>query len=229
MRKILTTFAAGAFLVAGGTAKALTIDDFATGKLDFPGLNVTGAGDTDSGSQNGAGILGGTRDMDLEMLTGAGTTVVTIPSANDILNINNADDATTSLLVTWDDMASTDLTDTGQANGFFLGIPVPIDNRLNVTFTVMGGGNTGSITQMFPDGASGNDFFVPFAGFSGSIDFEAVTSIVMALTSPDDGFDGSIEFVETRPTPPVVPVPGTLALLGAGLVGFAARRRMKRA
>jgi hypothetical protein len=209
-------------------ANALSIDGFDSGNVNFPpGIAATGPSGTASDTQTGS-MLGGTRDILLEMLTGPGFTIVTVPSATNSLTIGNGDTETSRVTVTWDDMAATDLTDAGQSTGLFLGIPSAIDNRLSITFNITGGGNSGSIVRDFPDGASGTDFFFAFSGFSGSIDFSSVTSIAMVLTSPDDGFDGSVQFVETRPTPPSVPVPGTVALLGAGLLGFAARRRAKR-
>jgi hypothetical protein len=228
LKQLTTLLAAGSLMLAGGTASALTIDDFTTGKIDFPGVFAPPNSGGNVGTQTGS-MLGGDREILLTSLAG-GVATVLIPTTRDSLVWSNADDGRSTVVVTWDNGFDEDLTagPGGEvATGFFLGIPNPIDNRLTITLAVTGGGNSGSDSESFPDGASGTDFFFPFADFDGSIDFTSVTSIVMTLTSPDNGFDGAVEFVETRPRP--TPVPGTIALLGLGLVGMAARRRVKRA
>ena len=65
------------------------------------------------------------------------------PATNSIIDVN------------WG-FAPTDLTEGGTATGLFLSLPNPIDNNLFIDFSLNGGA---VYTQLFLDGAMGNDFW----------------------------------------------------------------------
>jgi hypothetical protein len=228
LKHLTPLFAAGSLMLVVGTASAITIDEFSDGLVPFPGVFAAGPNGSNTATQTGSGILGGSRDITVQMLSGNGSSSVEVRGGTEnALFISNGVTETSEITVLWDDMSSTDLTDLGKSTGLFLGIPTALDNDAVIGFTITGGGNTGSASQSFADGAVGSNFFLPFSAFSGGINFQQVTSIALNVTSDTDGFDGAVNLVETRPNP--VPVPGTLALLGLGFVGFGARRRLKRA
>jgi hypothetical protein len=249
MNKLTTQFAAGAFLAATSAgAHALAIDSFDDDTKYFFGFaNTAPDGNavvTDGTSplptsankaQTGvADALGGDRTTTVTQTVGnsAGNTITarnffesTAGSGVFDVAVSNSTNGNVSIL--WDNFTDEDLT-AGGVTGFFVDIPTAIDNRLTITFNVMDGATTGTFGRTFNSGASGPDFFFPFASFDNDV-FSSVDSVEFVLSSPDAAWDAQIDLVETRERPPQVPVPGTVALLGAGLVGFAARRRTRRA
>ena len=66
-----------------------------------------------------------------------------------------------------------------------------------------------------------------FAGFAGTADFTAVTSVMLTINVTSSTGDVVLDFVDTIDVPPPPPVsePAVLAVIGAGLVGVAAARR----
>jgi hypothetical protein len=223
MNRTLACVTCGALLVFSGGPYALTIDDFSDGVIADGTFLVT-APNTVSQTQSGT-MLGGARDVTLEAVGSISAEVKTLPAG---LSPNRLDLAvsaltTANLTVTWDDFFEQDLTMDG-ATGLFLGIPSVSDQPFDVTFTLEDTGSSqGDISRNFPNGTSGSNFFFPFAGFSGSVDFTKVTSISLLVATLANGADLDIDFVETR-----VPIPGSLALLGIGLIALKARRRSDR-
>lgn len=218
------TLIAAALALASANASALVIDDFNSGLLGFPGVFATGPAGTDTDTQNGT-MIGGSRVIDLEMLEGTGTSVVTvieIDPGNGVLDIANGTTERSNVTVSWS-FGATDFTDAGQSTGLFLALPNPIDNIMELTTVLHDGTNTSTNFRSFPDNSSGNDFFLPFSSFVNGIDLTAITSLTITITSPNDGLDTQIDLIETRPTP--MPEPGTAFLLSAGLVGFWMRRK----
>lgn len=204
--------------LAAHSSQAIMIDDFESGYLEFPGVFAMGPAGTASNSQSGT-MLGGQRAISLQMLTGSGVSVVTVPSAAGALNIDNGVNERSNVTVVWN-TSPVDLTDAHTATGFFLTIPSKIDHPMDVSFTVTSATGTSTGTRQFADGTSGN-FFVPFSIILGGATFEQATQVTLALTSPDKALDTQVTLVETRG----VPLPGTLSLLGLGLAGLARRGR----
>lgn len=207
------------------SANALLIDDFSDGNVPFPGINATGAGNTATGSQVGS-MIGGARDIDLAVNSGAGTSIVTV--AGGVLDINNGVTEISDVTVSWS-FGATDFTDLGLSTGVFLSLPTPIDNIMDVMFTLNDGSNASVANVSFPDGASGNDFFISFGDFIGLADITALTSASINISSPNAGLDTQITLIETRPVPGTsndIPEPASIALfgLGFGLMSFARRK-----
>jgi hypothetical protein len=205
--KILAAAIAG--LMVSGAAQALLIDDFTVNQ------QVAAFASTDSNSV--AAGLGTSRTLTAENTEGQTQAFINtlVPS---VLDMSNTTTATGTVTVDWTGIASLDFTDGGLATGLFLAIPNPIDNALDVTFTVNG---SSAVAVSFPNGASGNDFFIPFASFGDPSQFDSVTTLTVSFTGPT-AWDAGVDFIETRPNP--APLPGTLLLMGAGLIGLGVRR-----
>jgi hypothetical protein len=214
MTRLLFGATVAALSLLASHASALTIDDFASGFLESPGLFTPGGGGSvGPTTYDATSALGGKRKIGI--VANSAVIVVTVPSADEVLDIQHQGSTTGTTTVTWDNGFSVDLTADGRT-GIFLGIPAAADNPSSVTFTL---NETSSLTKNFPDAAFGNSFFFPFAEFSGSPILTAITSISMEVLGAAD-FDGQFSVVETR-----VPVPGSLALLGIGLAVLRVRRR----
>jgi hypothetical protein len=159
--------------------------------------------------------LGGNRTVEIG-IGGNGNVITTVGSG--LLDMASSTASIATVDVTWDNFSAVDLTEGGLADGIFLSLPNPIDNDLDVTFLING---TSTFTNTYPDGSSGNDFFIAFSSFSDSAVFGSVDSIMMSLTD-GTGWDAQVDFIETRPRdePSPMPEPGSLALLGLGLISL---------
>ncbi len=203
-------------------AQALLIDDFNTDAS----VVVTGAAPANGNvatPDSGAGMIGD-RALIVSKTLGPGGGVVNAAIAEvsgGVLGMANGPVTNSVITSSWI-FGATDLTEGGLSTGLFLSLPSAIDNDLNIAFSINGGP---VLNRLFPNGSSGNDFFIPFADFANAGAAASATSLSLVF-SDGPAWDAQIDFIETRPEnppPPPVPAPGTLLLLGLGLISLAAR------
>jgi len=227
--------ALGAF--AAAPAHALVIDNFSEGGTTGQSANAV-AGQSDNLSVNTANpvatfnegglsssnTIGGERDTTITHLAGGSISTVEINNAAfpSQIAVGNPPLADSTVVVTWPGMTAADITEGGVNNGFLVEvsfIDLNVQVKFDVTSLLYG---TRSLTQNF-SGAS-TEFF-EFSTFSAGSDsvFTSVDSIVMTLDGPL-AWDAVLDLVETNTD---VPVPGSLALLGLGLLGMGGLRRLK--
>jgi hypothetical protein len=245
MKKQYVLAAAAAGLFAAGSAHALVIDDFAT---DMGGVRTTlGAYNTQLAD---ASVLGGYREVTINKTAGTGGGSGALywgselnPSAHPAaagdydFYISQGSASNAVVTLTWDGigtsgaggMPAIDITQTGYATGFYVYV-LTADQNLNMTFTAKSGSSTSTFTHTFASQTENLQYFVNFSSFTGSADFQSLTSLSLQM-SGIAGWDATIAFVHTEPNIPdsggSVPEPATLGLLGLGLLGLGLSRRKR--
>ncbi|HNT75904.1 MAG TPA: Ig-like domain-containing protein [Anaerolineae bacterium] len=192
----VTVLAAGMWAL-GPTSPALaqspiTVDDWETTQsltLTVPGVV--------SSTVDGAVILGGERDLRVELIAGS---AVTVETAGGDLHYTADTGAWASALVVWDGddddpaafdptgLGGVDLTGGGALNAFRL--PLTLDESAQITLTVYSGATEVSVYAVnFNFGALllTVDHHVPFADFDGTADFTNVGALVLEIVKPNGG------------------------------------------
>ena len=231
--KILPRFAlvalALSLCLSGGEARALLVDDFSADQtllLFVPGNFASSAG--------GAGIVGGERDLELNLISGTGITMVASGGALSYTHIGvAAGDGT----MVWDGidglpaidhtgLGGADFTDAGLSMEFaviFLASDFLVDG---ITFTVYTDAtNFSSLTADLP--AAAGTLMLPFASFVqggvGPADFANVGALEVYI----DGTTASNINIQMDSIQTVSPEPSSLALLMGSLTVLAAARRRR--
>lgn len=191
-------------LLAVGSARALIIDSF-----DFPiggdFVQVVNGIRSVTTTDVGDRFLGTTRTLSVSNTIGRSTGEIN-GLTPDALDMSNTTTGNGIITVRWDGIANVDLTENNTVLGFQLTLPDAIDNDLIVTFTA----GAASVTKTFLNGTQGTNFFIPF----GNQDFSDVTSLTASFTGPV-AWDAVVQLIGTTP------IPGTLLLMGVGLLGLA--------
>lgn len=240
--------AAALALACAGSAQAIIIDSFVTDQsltLAYPPI-----GTSMSSSASGTGILGGERDLTIN-LTGGRMVGNGISSVVNSGYYSYSQDATIkgTGVIQWDGAdASPNLNPIGLGginltaggiDSLVLGV-ISDDLPVDVTITVYSSaGNASSRTLTLPgqiDEETAKTYFFKYSDFStllgSGADFANVGAITLSTGSSTSAPDLVFDFLETSEPPAVppsgtVPEPGTLGLLGLGAAacGLVARRR----
>jgi hypothetical protein len=243
MNKFSKLAAAAALAVAGvGAQAAFVIDDFSTNQGLIVDL-TTGDGGVGFTTACGAGILGGCRDLYIEK-TGAaaddnaagvrafvagGRLAYSQDTGQSGFGIVRWDGANTGPAIDTAGLGGVDLT-----AGSVVGIRVQVlsaDLGFPFTFQAWLDGNNDNTFSLFSDtqiagaGPGVYDFF--FSNFVGGpaadLDFSRVGALQLVLNNGViNDLDIQIDIIQN------IPEPGTLALVGATLLGLGAARRRAR-
>jgi hypothetical protein len=209
-------------LVCASANASIVIDNFDTGVT-----NISIASGTSSQTANGnpGDIIGGDRDVELEVLSSTGLTasVNANPPAG-VFAWSNAAQVQSTATLTWDDaggLGGIDLTDGGASDAILIElITIDLNAALNFSATDTNGGSSSRVLT----GLAPGELTFGFDSFVGTADFTSVDSISLTLTGPTE-VDAVIDLVATSTTVNV-PEPSTIAALGIGLagIGFARKR-----
>lgn len=216
-------------MALANTASAqVSIDDFNAGSQVV--ADAAPAPLTFFGQADGAGILGGERDLTVGSGTGVLGTTTTVDSG--VLSFANTPSSQGTLSVIYDGDDDSPVTDLdglsgedltfggGDAFAFTL-LFSDFEVLYSITVTDMSG-NTASFADTLPTGVSGSgvDIVSAFADFTGdTVDFSNVGSLSLSLEAQEPAADITIDNFRT------VPEPTSIALLMAGGALLARRRR----
>lgn len=234
MRTILLTTAV-ATLPFAASAASIMIDDFNTRQIvsdnpvepDFPAAS----------EMADPNVIGGYRELQVETFLSGGPFATSLGSnsaGQGLLRFSNQSQQQGLGTVTYDGQDSSGLGGIDLAMGAtdsafrFTLADADMDLTLGATVTDTAGG-TSMLERTFPRELVGSTINLAFADFMGDADFSMVNSIAFSFTGPED-LDASVGKIEAvgGDTPAPIPVPASAALLGTGLLGFAALRRRRK-
>ncbi len=229
-----TALAGAAFGALGaGSAHALLIDDFSKPdpgpqEVELPSNSAVGTTDTNTATGLSPNVIGGERDLELEITNSGSSSSTTVGAAgasvDDDLSFTfptSADPVEATLKITWDGgtgLGGVDITEGGGATAFsseVIATDAAFDFKLDVTDT-----SSNTSTSGFLNVPGIGMQTLSFGAFTGSANFTSVDSITLTLRGQSPA-DFQIDNVQT------VPVPATLGLLGAGLIGLGVLSRRR--
>ncbi len=233
MKRQLSIALAATSLFVTVPANALIIDEFNVATPAVISDENSPQGDSGNSGIVGPTAIGGTRKVNVTGVTGAGDgdrARVTVNSQNSgRLAISNDDPVNSTATVIWDGstvdpftvdtdgLGGIDLTADGSVE-FRFTVP-SIDQDVTLALTVWDLNSNYTFNYRFTGPVT--QFAIPYTTFTG-IDFTEIGAIRMVLSGPR-AWDGSVDVFDTWGPP--VPIPGTILLIGAGLLGLARRGR----
>lgn len=169
---LILTLALPAIAAPAGPAALPTIDHFDT---DQGPLESTGAPATNSLTD--AGVLGGVRDLQIEVTSGTGKASINSTATSSALRYSTETQVSGEGIVQWDKTAGFPVTETGlggedltQGNTQNTLVVTSLFNDLSITLTFKiytDASNWSSLSVMLPGGQDGGSikYYWPFAGF----------------------------------------------------------------
>jgi hypothetical protein len=211
---------AAAFLLffVAAPASALIIDTFD----DVATATANSGTPFDSDTTAAGSFLGTNRLLSATWVSGGNDVDGDVDLAgNSLLIVSLPPDTLGTVAVSWQNIGGADLTEGSTLNAIGIEIvfdDLPADLIVNVTD---GSSNTGQSTLATAGGIfAPQEVAIPFASFSGSVDFTDVESISLVVSPLFPATDVQLGFIEST-----VPEPSTGLLLGLGMAVLGSRRR----
>jgi len=208
----------------GLMAAPFVIDDFTVATQQ---VIVASGSTSETGTATDMAILGGSRQMNLTTASSpVGFATFKSSSFGGQLALANDPGVTGTASIIWNNSGNgfdADITQGGLLDLLTMNV-IFIDQDVTVQFTLtdtiaFGGDSHTTATQEFTGAGL---FLIGLSEFSDdSVDTEHIASIEMILTGPD-AWDGTFTFLQTDTS---IPEPGSIVLLGLGLVGLGYGRR----
>jgi hypothetical protein len=227
MTKVLSTLFGGAALVAASSASAvLIVDDFTTDQF----LEVSGSTGSVSSEVVGAGILGGERDVYLEVTDNDFGLSADVDVMGGNYHHSSDTGVTAFSVIQWDGIDGSQTVDSTGLGGVDL-LSAGSAFVIDVLFADLGAtfeltvwdmdGTFETVTQSVAQVLSLETVAFNFNSFSSALDLSSVGAMELTLSGAA-AVDLSIRSV-------TVPEPAGIALVGLGLLGLGLRRKSKKA
>ncbi len=209
-----------AVVLAASVASAATIDNFATGSVEY----VANPGTPDGGIQTGlTGVRGGVRETAVTVVSGAGELSLDIDGLSPQAAIFSAQASTEGnfslkygSLATGGSNLNVDLSADNYLRIQFFSGALP-QNALEVTMEISSNGQNGSFTY---DIAAGTEkLLLAFSEIS-PLTLTDVDGFALTFKNMSNAEDFTFSFIDT-----VVPEPATMSLLALGGIAMLKRRK----